>query len=150
MPIGLVDKDACLWAPCNCDFIIWSKWKNNPPTVQDIFFNIAQSVVVSDGELFSSTKEAASWQRLFFATGGVPKCLFAVQGHCHGCCVLEKKNITQNCNVCLPSVDNWPSRFNIRTSETYHLTFKSEEGWKSSRHGSISPEKRGILPSCFL
>lgn len=35
-----------------------------------------------------------------------------------------------------------------------HLTFKGEEegkgGWRFSRQGSVSPEKRGILPSCFL
>lgn len=35
-----------------------------------------------------------------------------------------------------------------------HLTLKSEEegkgGWMLSRQGSVSPEKRGILPSCFL
>lgn len=72
--IGLVDKDAHLWTSSNCEFIIWSKWRNNPPTEKEIFFNTAQSLVVSVGERFSFTKEAASLHGLFFAAGVVPKC----------------------------------------------------------------------------
>lgn len=63
------------------------------------------------------------------------------------------RSYKKNCNVWLPCIDKWPLSFNSRTFKTC-LTFKSEEGgkggWKSSRQGSISPEKRGILPSCFL
>lgn len=56
---------------------------------------------------------------------------------------LRQSALEFECNLC----------DNSRTTAT-HLTFESEEegkgGWKFSRQGSVSPEKRGILPSCFL
>lgn len=149
MPIGLVDTDT--FATSDCEFIIWSKWKKIPPLCRAFFFNTAHGGAVFDGEPFSFPAwvvflQPEWWQNFVHSSRTLSPLSY-----------LGDTTSKKNCNIYLPCTDKWPLSFNAtsnsRTSNI-HLTFKSEEGGKGgckfSRQGSISPEKRGILPSCFL